>query len=86
MMDRLVQIAGPEGAVTISGTVPNKLVTVQSPGLRPTNPWHIKFDDIRFLDKTRRFLKDYGVELVLVGDPYEGGTLDETPHEDYEPD
>jgi hypothetical protein len=84
MMDRLVKIAGPEGAVTVSGTVPNKIITLQSPSLRPKDPWKIKFDDLNFLSKTGEFLKSYGIELVLIGDPLDGGD-DESPHDDYEP-
>ena len=83
IMDRLVKIAGPEGAVTISGTVPDKVVTVQSPNLRPKDTWHVKFDDLRFLGETGRYLKDYGVTLVLLSDPYEGAIPidDESPND-----
>jgi TIR domain len=81
MMDRLVKIAGPEGAVTVTGTVPNKVITLQSPNLRPKDPWKFKFDDLRFLDQTGRFLKDYGIKLVLVGDPYVAVTPEEASDE-----
>jgi hypothetical protein len=70
VMNQLVRTAGPEGTVTISGVVPNRVVTVQSPRFRKDSVDADRVDR-RFLREMRDILRPYGVQLVL----HDGGKV-----------
>jgi hypothetical protein len=70
VMNRLVKIAGSEGAVTVSGKVPHNVVVVRSSRFRPGG--NISLEEMHFLENTRDFLAPYGV-MLLAHSPEEGG-------------